>query len=396
MPSHTLSNTHHTPCSICDLWEGPSYWWVGSKCSQCRQCSRSIHCLTCADLLPPLCALGSHPPSYVRWIPSTRCSSIAAGGWAEVDNELAKGQVGSNNAVTIHSAYSHHTLIQSPYTHTVTIHSCTHHTLIHSYTHHTLMHSPCTHTLTIHSYTHTLTIHSYMRLQMLLPLGVTYNKTKLPNFGRWAEGSATGTLAWSMHGLCILYCTLTVLPLYSHCTHTVLTLYSRCTQVHCMLYAWSMHTVLHSHCTLTVLTLHSHCTHTVLTLYSGALHALCMVYTYCTALSLYSHCTHTALTLYSHCTHTVLRCTGACMGRPVMVHATIRGPSPQRQERHALLLQGWQAPSRRLAGMYTDTSTVLCMYTDPSRRLAGWPGMAQAQRLREAGGGCVDEWVLVH
>jgi hypothetical protein len=25
---------------------------VGSKCSQCRQCSRSIHCLTYFDLLP--------------------------------------------------------------------------------------------------------------------------------------------------------------------------------------------------------------------------------------------------------------------------------------------------------------------------------------------------------
>jgi hypothetical protein len=34
----------------------------GSKCSQCRQCCRSIHCLACSDLLPPLCALGSHPP----------------------------------------------------------------------------------------------------------------------------------------------------------------------------------------------------------------------------------------------------------------------------------------------------------------------------------------------
>jgi hypothetical protein len=35
---------------------------VGSKCSQCRQCSRPIHCLTCSDLLYPLCALGFHPP----------------------------------------------------------------------------------------------------------------------------------------------------------------------------------------------------------------------------------------------------------------------------------------------------------------------------------------------
>jgi hypothetical protein len=35
---------------------------VGSKCSQCRRCSRSIRCLTCSDLLPPLSALGSHPP----------------------------------------------------------------------------------------------------------------------------------------------------------------------------------------------------------------------------------------------------------------------------------------------------------------------------------------------
>jgi hypothetical protein len=35
---------------------------VGSKCSQCRECSRSIHCLTCSDLLSSRCALGSHLP----------------------------------------------------------------------------------------------------------------------------------------------------------------------------------------------------------------------------------------------------------------------------------------------------------------------------------------------
>jgi hypothetical protein len=29
------------------------------RCSQCGQCCRSIHCLTCSDLLSPLCA---HPP----------------------------------------------------------------------------------------------------------------------------------------------------------------------------------------------------------------------------------------------------------------------------------------------------------------------------------------------
>jgi hypothetical protein len=42
-----------------------------SKFSQCRQCSRSIHCLTYFDLLWTLCALGSHPPSSIRWIAST-------------------------------------------------------------------------------------------------------------------------------------------------------------------------------------------------------------------------------------------------------------------------------------------------------------------------------------
>jgi hypothetical protein len=36
---------------------------VGSKCNQCRQCSRSIRCLACSDLLPPL---------LCTWIPSTR------------------------------------------------------------------------------------------------------------------------------------------------------------------------------------------------------------------------------------------------------------------------------------------------------------------------------------
>jgi hypothetical protein len=34
-------------------------------CSQCRQCSRSIHCSTCSDLLPSPCALRSHPDNYV-------------------------------------------------------------------------------------------------------------------------------------------------------------------------------------------------------------------------------------------------------------------------------------------------------------------------------------------
>jgi hypothetical protein len=33
---------------------------------QCRQCSRAIHCLTCSDLLSPLCT----------WIPSTRCAPL--------------------------------------------------------------------------------------------------------------------------------------------------------------------------------------------------------------------------------------------------------------------------------------------------------------------------------
>jgi hypothetical protein len=33
---------------------------VGSKCSKCRQFSRSIHCLTCSDLLSSLSPLGSH------------------------------------------------------------------------------------------------------------------------------------------------------------------------------------------------------------------------------------------------------------------------------------------------------------------------------------------------
>jgi hypothetical protein len=34
----------------------------GSKCSQCTQWFRSIHCVTCDDLLPSLSALGTKPP----------------------------------------------------------------------------------------------------------------------------------------------------------------------------------------------------------------------------------------------------------------------------------------------------------------------------------------------
>jgi acyl-homoserine lactone acylase PvdQ len=44
----------------------------GYQVSGLQVYSRSIHCLTCSDLLPSLPSLGSHPPSYVRWIPSTR------------------------------------------------------------------------------------------------------------------------------------------------------------------------------------------------------------------------------------------------------------------------------------------------------------------------------------
>jgi hypothetical protein len=35
------------------------------------QCSSSTHCLTCSDVFSSFFALGSHPPSYIRWIPST-------------------------------------------------------------------------------------------------------------------------------------------------------------------------------------------------------------------------------------------------------------------------------------------------------------------------------------
>jgi hypothetical protein len=38
--------------------------WAPSIASADRQCCRSIHCLTCSDLLPSLCALGSHPIYY--------------------------------------------------------------------------------------------------------------------------------------------------------------------------------------------------------------------------------------------------------------------------------------------------------------------------------------------
>jgi hypothetical protein len=46
--------------------------WVGATaCDQCRQCSRTIHCITCSDLLPPLFALGSHPQGAVgNWATS--------------------------------------------------------------------------------------------------------------------------------------------------------------------------------------------------------------------------------------------------------------------------------------------------------------------------------------
>jgi hypothetical protein len=39
--------------------------WALNKYSQCKQCSRSIQRLTCFGLLPPLSALGSHPPQLV-------------------------------------------------------------------------------------------------------------------------------------------------------------------------------------------------------------------------------------------------------------------------------------------------------------------------------------------
>jgi hypothetical protein len=44
---------------------------VGSKCSQCRQCCRAIHCLTCSDLLSSLCALGSHLPGCIGQLSSS-------------------------------------------------------------------------------------------------------------------------------------------------------------------------------------------------------------------------------------------------------------------------------------------------------------------------------------
>jgi hypothetical protein len=72
--------------------------WVGSKCSQRIQCCRSIHCFTCSDLLLPLCALGFHPPSYIRWIPSTRTDRDAArkGGVGMVDPNLRLYISGAN------------------------------------------------------------------------------------------------------------------------------------------------------------------------------------------------------------------------------------------------------------------------------------------------------------
>jgi hypothetical protein len=58
-----------------------------SKCSQCIKCSRSIHCVACSDLLLSLCALGSHLPSYIRWIPSTRQAAVVEGGQLDVTAE---------------------------------------------------------------------------------------------------------------------------------------------------------------------------------------------------------------------------------------------------------------------------------------------------------------------
>jgi hypothetical protein len=37
-----------------------------NKCSQCRQRSRPIHCLTCSDLLSPLSPLGSQPQDLAQ------------------------------------------------------------------------------------------------------------------------------------------------------------------------------------------------------------------------------------------------------------------------------------------------------------------------------------------
>jgi hypothetical protein len=45
------------------------------QCSQCRQCSRSIHCLTCSDSLTPLSALESKPEVIVGCPGEIACSA---------------------------------------------------------------------------------------------------------------------------------------------------------------------------------------------------------------------------------------------------------------------------------------------------------------------------------
>jgi hypothetical protein len=100
---------------------------VGSKCSQCRQCYRTIHCLTCSDLLPPLCALGSHPLGTSKKVNAggEALSVLDDTALANVRKQVRRCIYCSTHASTETDAPSHHII------------PCTHHTVLHSYTPHT-------------------------------------------------------------------------------------------------------------------------------------------------------------------------------------------------------------------------------------------------------------------
>jgi hypothetical protein len=319
---------------------------VGSKCRQCRQCSRSIHFLTCSDLLLSLSPLGSHPPSYIRWIPPA--SSANDGRFPP--HEGSAGITVSEMRAAIQAAYNlksgigscevtcsyctHTVLILILYsssycTHTVLIlilYSCSYCTHAHTvlililYSSSYCTHprtvlililyscSYCTHTHTVlimqvtsfasvdttgdgnagtvhHTpYTHTLIHHTpYTIHHTPCTMHPMHHAPYTNHVG--AAADAVGVDTTGDGQVLLIVCTHTVHILHSYCAHTVLTIL----HTHTLLCSYSTvlllyctHTLLYS-CS-TVLILYSYCTHTVLILYS----------------------THTVLILYSYCTHTLL------------------------------------------------------------------------------------------
>jgi hypothetical protein len=140
---------------------------VGSKCSQCSQCSRGIHCLTCSDLLSPLCALGSHPPGITA---GTKLDQMVA----NIDIGPTLIDLAGISGEAIYTLnHSHHLAPLTPRctTHTTLHHShhlapltppCTTHTTLH-HSHHV---PPLTPPCTTHATLHRSLAFQYLRLWM--------------------------------------------------------------------------------------------------------------------------------------------------------------------------------------------------------------------------------------